>query len=477
MMRVRRSGLVLSAASAICLLTALAGGAAASPAGGVKGDPQPELTPFKIGNLSSTSPGSIAMEPNGSLVAVYDVPGGNGQLQVCVLDRGARGCAGKIDLSALSDDDTFGTPEVFIPSANHVVVLQGACCDRNSNGPDLLFSSTDGGKTFGPPVRIGGLGVAAAALAGDQIVFTAQDDSSGSEVESVSVNSPVSTPITVVNSKKAYDVGVGSYHGGALLSSDSAGPSFYTTYVEYAKSGANFNAASSYKAVGSFGKEILLGMSGSALLTIQTDGHTTVELRLFNGTSFSSARSVPGTSGGGPEWFGVEQDPSGAVHVFSERGLDSPGYHLIEESTSNGGKTWSGPVDLGDAIGDSGFAAALDSHGAGLVLGTGAPKGYPVLESQNVSFSLSSTHIRKGKSTTGSGKGSPGSAGRTVVLQVERSSKWYTVATAHEHSGGSFSFTIKGSSAGTFRYRAVVSDLAGYLMYGYSNAKSLSVTG
>jgi hypothetical protein len=476
MKRGRRSSLVLGAASVICLVTALAGTAMASPAGGVKGDPQPELTPFKLGNLHA-SPGSIAMEPNGSLVAAYDIGVGNGRLQICVLDRGAKGCASKVILSPLSNDDTFGTPEVFIPSANHVVVLQGACCDRSSDGGDVLYSSTDGGRTFGPPVRVGSLGVSAAAVVGGQLVFTSGDDHDGSEVESISLSSPGSTPSTVVKSKAAYDAGLGSYHGGVLLSSDFLGNSFYTTYAEFAKSGDNFNTASSYHSVGAFPKEQLIGVSGNALLTIQTDGHSAVELRLFNGTSFSAPHSVPGTAGGGPEDFAVEQDPSGTVHVFSERGLASPIYALIERSTSNGGKTWSAPVDLGDAIDDNGFAAALDSHGSGLVLGAGEALVYPVLASQGVSFSLKSASISKGRSTTGSGKGSPASTGRTVTLQVERSGKWFNVATTHEHSGGTFSFTIKGTATGTFRYRAVASDLAGYLMYGYSNAKSLKVSG
>jgi hypothetical protein len=50
-------------------------------------------------------------------------------------------------------------------------------------------------------------------------------------------------------------------------------------------------------------------------------------------------------------------------------------------------------------------------------------------------------------------------------------------ATSHEKSDGSFSFTIKGKSDGAFRYRAVAADLAGYLQFGYSNARSLRVTG
>ena len=99
-----------------------------------------------------------------------------------------------------------------------------------------------------------------------------------------------------------------------------------------------------------------------------------------------------------------------------------------------------------------------------------------MLATQSVSLSLKSSTIRKGRSTTGSGKGSPAAKGRKVELQVERSGRWYTVATTHEGAGGKFGFTIKGTSAGTHVYRAVVSDLAGYLQYGYSPARKLRVT-
>jgi hypothetical protein len=76
----------------------------------------------------------------------------------------------------------------------------------------------------------------------------------------------------------------------------------------------------------------------------------------------------------------------------------------------------------------------------------------------------------------GSGKGSPLAKGRAVQLQVQRSGAWYWVATTHENASGAFSFTIKGAAAGTRDYRAVVSDFAGYLQYGYSAARALRVS-
>lgn len=474
---VARCGVALGMVSAVCLLAS--GATWASPAAGVKGDPQPEIKPFKIG--AANSAGSVALEPSGGIVAVYEIKSGShGKTAVCVLSRGGHSCSHPVFLAPIDGDSVTGTPEVFVPSANHVVVLQETCCDAlgSSSGDDLLYSSTDGGRSFGPPVRVGELGVDAAALVGSDVVFAAGDNGDGAQVQSVRVK-PSAAPATetaTANSHAASAIAVSDYHGGALVGSTFLGSKTDTTFVEYAPSGSDFGASASYRAVGSFAGEDLLAMSGDALLTAQSGGKEWARVRLFNGRGFGAPHNVPGTSGGGPELFTVDQDSSGAVHVFSVRGLAPQIYDLLERTTKNG-SAWHGPVDLGNAVLSTTITSALDSRGSGLVLGTVPAWGFPVLGSQSVTFSLKSSSIRKGKSTTASGKGSPAGVGRVVTLQAERSGKWFTVATTHEKSGGAFSFTIKGTSAGSFRYRAVASDLAGYLLFAYSDARELKVTG
>jgi hypothetical protein len=444
MYRVTRSVTAMMTACLLCLFTVLAGAASAAPAGGIKGDPQPELKPFKIG--TATSAGSVAVEPDGKLVVAYDIESGaTGKTFVCVLDRGASTCSDSVTLSPLDGDTVFGVPQVFAPSANDVVVLQETCCDSNPDS-DLLYTSTDGGATFRAPVRVGSLGVDAAALIGNDIIFS-ESYTGGAYVESIPVNAsgpPAST--ATATAKAAYDIGDGTYAGGALVASDYLGTD-YTTYVAFAPSGTNFNKSASYHNVGTFPHEQLVGISGHALLTIQTTGKQDLELRLFNGTGFGSPQVVP-SNGGGPGSYVIDQDGNGMVHVFSSDSRSVPIYDLYEVSSFSGA-TWSAPVDLGDAVQDS----------------------------QSVSFSLASSKIAKGDETTGSGTGTPAEAGREVELQVEKSGLWYTTQTAHESAAGSFSFTIKGTAAGTFDYRAVVSDLSGYQLYGYSAAQPLQVTG
>jgi hypothetical protein len=475
MRRIRWRALAAATAGLMCVSAVLGGAASAAPAAGVKGNPQPELKAFKIA-ASNYAGGGVAIEPNGALVVAYGVTTGDGKAVVCLLNRGASKCAHTVTLSPLGGVDMFGTPQVFVTSANHVAVLMDTCCDANPNGGTLLFSSANGGKSFAAPVRVGGsVGVSVAELVGGQILFGSGDNHDGAEVEAIPINaSGPPAAIATPNARVAYDIGVGAYKGGALVASDYLG-SDYTTYVEYAAKGKNFDATGSYHGVGSFPHEQLMAMSGDALLTQQTTGSRPLKLRLFNGTKFGPAHVVPGTSGGGPEWFTADQDSSGKVFVFSERAFSPITYDLYERSTWTGA-TWTGAVALGPAIQDGTFNVGLDANGSGLVLGTYPAWGFPVLAPQGVSLSLKASTIALGHATIASGKGSPVAKGRAVTLQVERSGLWYTVATTHESGSGAFSFPIKGTVAGSHLYRAVASDLAGYVLYGYSAPRPLKVS-
>lgn len=364
MSKIRRAALVVTTVSLFWLAgSALSASAAATAKG-----------PFSIG--PATSPGgSIAREPNGSLVVVYDASAT--KTAVCLMSLGARKCSHVTDLTPLSGDHTSDTPQVFVSSANHVEVLQQTCCDAAAAGDDLLYTSTDGGRNFSAPVRVGSVNVDEGALIGSQIVFTANDVST-SQVEAISVtaSAPPATIATAL-AKTAFSSGIGQYKGGVLIGSDFIGSRTTTTYVEYASKGKNFDSSSSYRHVATFAGEHLLAMSGAALLTIRTKHGQAAVLRIFNGHGFGSAHVVPGTSGGGPEWFTVFQAPRGRIYVFSSRGLAKKIYDLIEVSTSNGSK-WSKPVNLGNAIASTFFDAGLNRYGRGLVLGTDPARGYPV---------------------------------------------------------------------------------------------------
>jgi hypothetical protein len=413
--------------------------------------------------------------PNGDLVVAFEKS--DTTTVVCTLKRAATACTHSVTLTTLAGDDVFGTVEAWALSNTEIVVLEGTCCDADPNSL-LLYTSTDGGAAFGSPARVGSddVSIGAAALVGDQLVTLSEDSHEGAIVQSIATDAttPASGP-AIVNDNPPIGMGVGSYKGGVLIGNNGTGN---TTNVEYAPSGMDFNAAGSYTKVGSFSHEAVRAMSGNALLTQQTNGKDYFELRFFNGTSFGSPHTVPGYKGSTlGSWLTMDQ-VGGVTHLFLETNYEAPIYDLMEISTSKG-THWSGRTNLGNAIASNTFAAGLDSNGSGLVLGTGASgsdaRGYPVLATQSVSFSLTKSSIHKGKKIKGKGKGSAASKGRKIELQIEKKGLWYNVASTKESSSGAFSFTIKGSSVGTFHYRAVANDHAGYVQYGYSSSRSLKV--
>jgi hypothetical protein len=481
--RTVRSIIAVCSVATICVVTALAGSASAIGSKGIKGDPQPELKPFRIGTTDGAG-GSVAMLANGSMVLAYFVPTGNdaGAARVCVIARGGHSCTHTSTLNTLNDGGQVGSvfdePQVFALPDNGVDVLMTTCCDSDPSGGDLIFQSTDGGAVFGAATRVGTVDASAAALVGSDIVFTGGSHD-GAEVESVSATTPAHPgSVALVNDNQPIDVGIGAYKDGALVGND-VDAATITTHIAYAAADSNFDSSSAYQVVGTFPNEALIGISGSAVLTIQTTQKDEVLLRFFNGTSFSAPHPVPGLQGHSlGYWVSVDRDPGGVTHVFSETNFSDPSYDLFETSTKTG-SYWSKPAKLGNGVDYSSYASGLDANGSGIVLGTGHTRaaGFPILAPQGVSFSLKKSSLKKGHKTTASGKGARAASGRKVTLQIEKHGKWYAVSTTHEKSNGSFKFTIKATRVGKFHYRAVAADHAGYVQFGYSTARVLKVRG
>jgi hypothetical protein len=456
---------VILSGAAVGTLIALGSPASATT---VKGSPQPELKPFTLASKASDGGGSIAIEPSGTLVATYLVPSGSAAAAaVCVLPRAGRTCSHKTKLKPPGASTVDGSPQVFAPTGKVVDVVVSA----PPNGT-YVYRSTDGGVHFAAPVLVGTLEADEGELVANQIVFSDRDDASGARVEAIPTN-PSGPPgsIATASTPETAVISVGSYHAGVLVAN---GGFSNDVIVSYAPSADDFNATASYARVGSFHNEDLLAMSGNALLTQSTKGKDPVRLRIFGGAGFGAAHTVPDGAGPGPEDYALVKDPGGEVHVFTV--LAKYSYALYGVSTSTGAH-WHGRQDFASAIADDDFAGALDSTGAGAVLGTeadGPVKIYPILPTQGVTFSLSKTSVHKGAKVTAKGKVVPAKKGRAVTLQHESGGLWHVVATAHETANGRYAFKIKATSTG--RYRAVAADSAGFIQYGYSPAHVLHVT-
>ncbi|HEX3907943.1 MAG TPA: hypothetical protein VHW92_08425 [Mycobacteriales bacterium] len=468
-----RHALLVGSASLLCVATALVGSASARPASVTKGSPQPELKPFTLAAKDFNGGGSVAILPSGTLLAAYDVPTADhrGATKVCILPRSGRACATAsptIVPPSGASNTTNGVPQVVVVSAKLVELLV-----YDSTTGDELYTSTNGGSVFGSPVHVGSLDVDEAALVGSDIVFSPNNGLDGAEAQSVSVDAPASSSPAITSSAEAESIGDGSYKGGALVVDGSFDDG---VIVGYAAAGKNFNSSSSYTKVGTFKNEDFLGISGDALLTQSTTGATPVRLRVFNGTSFGAAHTVPHGSGAGPENYVVDRDPRGEIHVFTVLAANS--YNLEEQSTSTGAH-WTSQQVLSNAVNSDSFNGGLDATGSGIILGTNADGGkataYPVLARQSVTFKLSKSSVKKGKKITARGKARPAKKGRKVTLEKLEHGLWHSVAKTKESKTGAFKFRIKASKVGHIKYRAVAADTAGFLQFGYSVGRSLKV--
>ena len=350
--------------------------------------------------------------------------------------------------------------------------------------PDAWFlsgrgASADGGASFGAAVPIGTIGtIGAATVVYGTLVFTEGDDTHGLRVQTspvIGATGVTAPPAVIDGSNSAYDVGLGTTNGGVLIGSDVLGSS-YTTTVRFAPQGSDPAVPGSCGVVGTFPGEQLLGISGNAILTQLNDANSTVRLRLFTGSGLTAPSTVPGGSGGGPEWFSVTSDPAGRAHVFAETGRNL--YNLYPVVTADG-VPWGARQFLGNAIASNGFSAAIDSSGTGILLGTGSSSAasvFPILNSQRVAIALKQRSIKHGRHTTLSGKAVPIFPGLPIQLQYAKGAKWYPAASTHEKANGTFSFSVKAKTVGKVRYRVVATDRPGYNLFGYSNVVTLTGT-
>ncbi len=127
------------------------------------------------------------------------------------------------------------------------------------------------------------------------------------------------------------------------------------------------------------------------------------------------------------------------MHVFNE--VHPPGQDLrpVTRRRPAPGRTGTARWTWATRWDSTGFAAGLDRSGSGLVLGTpGTAIGYPVLARQDITFTLSKSSVKKGRTVTGSGTVRARAPGRLIKLQAERGGRWYTVGSTHETASGTF---------------------------------------
>jgi hypothetical protein len=202
-------------------LASLGGPALATTSSTIKGSPQPELAPFLVG--TSNGPSGVSTDgSNGNLIVAYEVstPNTDGAIVVCVLKRGARSCASKTTLYTKDASSVHGTPLVTV-EGSLVYVAMDECCNAN----DLLFESTNGGKSFAAPVPLGtangpDIDVSDAFGAGRVGHLMGAETDAGTQfpVEFAPFDDPADGQVVTAMTDSAdfFTAGLGSYKGGVI---------------------------------------------------------------------------------------------------------------------------------------------------------------------------------------------------------------------------------------------------------------------
>jgi hypothetical protein len=410
--------------------------------------------------------------PDGTLVLASPANGdGTTSAHVCVLHPGGRSCASTATLTPESGDAFYGVSEVLATGGTDVSVVLYACCNSDPTSV-FVYNSTNDGKTFSSYVRAGeNLGGVGAGTVADGQLVVANYEHGSLQVQSVSPHQ--SSPQTQMATPPSpevddADTSLTTYDGGVLVASDDG----TNTFVDFARSGSNFNDSSSYTLVAAIPNQVVTGVSDNALLTDPGGSLTGGErLRYFNGTSYGTAYKVPDAPHGGDDGYFTLQEVGGVVHVFFES--RDNGYDLFSEVTLNGSH-WSPFQQYGTAIHSSALVPVLGPAGAGVVFESDSGSSQlaqPILDPQTVHIALQHSRVTAGTSTKLSGHVSPHLKNQTVTLEKEVSHRWYTDKSTKEAASGAFLFNVPGE---TDWYRVVIADQPGYYLYGYSSSVLLT---
>ena len=468
---IRRRSIVL----AVTLITAIA--ATAMPvlasSGGTKGEPQPEMYAFTVGNAGGAN-GSGVVLADGTLV-LASASNKDNKVVVCMMHPGDRQCASTATLFPYrkgSTVDSFsGTAEVFATGGKDVSVAVEDCCYLPPfNGGAAVFDSTNDGKNFSKEIAAGNIsGIGAGTVANGQLVVgTYNSGTLNVQAFAPDPKTAVSEEASPITGKPDGNTSLTTYDGGVLVASDDTSGN---TLVEYAKSGSNFNKSNSYVKITTIKHEDLTGISGNALMTNPGGSLTYGErVRFFNGKSFGTWHKVPEPKGGDDGYFNLEQVGGVAHVVFLNRRHN---YDVYSETTRDG-VHWSGLTIYNPSTASALLVPVLNSIGSGVIYESdGTPlRAQPIMLPQSVSVTLGHSKVTVGTGTKLNGRAYPHLKNQMVTLQRLTNGRWqdwhYTV---HESASGTFSFSVPGYS---HTYRAVVADKPGYYQYGYSNSATLT---
>lgn len=356
--------------SAHALLRTMLSVAGAAILAGGSADSALAVDPVPVG--AGADPG-VSVDPSGTAFIAFNGPGTAPQeLRFCKLPRGGAACGAPVELPLPGDGASSGSlvrPVVSVDGATVRVLSYRYGFTSGDFSRVLLFTSTDGGSTFGPGVRVGSLAPSGGAVAGpgNGISLVNRDSSTHAYQlvptdgqSSVTASAGLSTQYTGGGS-----VGLVDAITPLVVMRDS------TTAVFSVFHGGPYNDGASWSApqpIGPAATDRLAGGPSGLFVMLATGGH--LEVRRYTGTAFGAPTSIPGSESISLSGSDLTQDAAGRLAAVWH---DASG--TLRQSVSDDGVTWvtqtlSAFADLREER----VAAAAD-HGGVVIFASGGGTG------------------------------------------------------------------------------------------------------
>ncbi|MEA2421638.1 MAG: hypothetical protein QOF55_737, partial [Thermoleophilaceae bacterium] len=289
-------------------------------------------------DLGSGSDAAVAVDPAGtSYIAFNGPPSSNQALSLCKLPRGATACSSTATLPVSGPGTTITSdtrPFVAVSGMEVRVLSYRSGFSSGDTARDILFTSTDGGATFGAGVQVGTMRFDGDSAAGPGAGISLVNTASASHAYQ-RVPTDGSTPATTTASLTTQYLLGGSV---ALVNAstplvafdDGTNAAFSVFNAGPVNDGSSWSAPT---AIGTAGYERLAGGPSGLFVMLSTGGH--LEVRKFASGAFGSPTVIPSSASNRLTASDLSQDAAGRLQALWP---DSSGN--LFQSTSDDGATW-----------------------------------------------------------------------------------------------------------------------------------------
>ncbi|MEA2389955.1 MAG: hypothetical protein QOK31_64, partial [Solirubrobacteraceae bacterium] len=288
-------------------------------------------------DVGAGSDAAVAVDSAGtSYIAYNGLPSSNQPLRLCKLPRGASACASTTDLPVAGPGTISSDARPFVSVSGSTVRVLSYRYGFSSGdfARDVLFSSADGGATFGAGVQVGNLHPNGDAVAGPGAGISLVN-SAGASHSYQRVPTDGSTQATTSAALSSQYL-----NGGSVALVDPVKPLVVfddgTNAAFSVFNGGPINDAASWSApavIGAATYERLAGGPSGVFAMLATGGH--LEVRKFGGTTFGSQTTIPSSASNNLSASDLVQDAAGRLQALWP---DASGN--LFQSTSDDGVTW-----------------------------------------------------------------------------------------------------------------------------------------